>query len=57
MHIIYILQLFKSIDLNMFVVFTDEELDALLDRSDMVDSTSQTISTEYAEHFKVLTSS
>lgn len=41
----------------MFVVFTDEELDALLDRSDMVDSTSQPNSTECAKHFKVLASS
>lgn len=40
------------------LVFTDEELDAFLDRSDMFESTSKTnATTQSAEHFKVLANS
>lgn len=45
--------------LTFFIlVFTDEELDALLDRSDMLESASKTnATTQPAKHFKVLANS
>jgi len=39
----------------MFVVLSDEELDSLLDRSDMVESTPRTNPSQSAKHFEVLT--
>lgn len=39
----------------MFVVLSDEELNSLLDRSDMVKSTPKTKPTQSAKHFEVLT--
>lgn len=41
------------------LVFTDEELDHLLDRSDMIESTSdsKTAISKSAEHFKVIATS
>jgi len=38
-------------------IFTDEELNALMDRSDMYDSAAKTSATQIAEHFKVLSTS
>ncbi|XP_050542217.1 lymphoid-specific helicase-like isoform X2 [Daktulosphaira vitifoliae] len=45
----------KKIQSNGFI-FTDEELDALLDRSDMITSTVHSNTSKSANHFKVLTS-
>lgn len=44
---------------NFFVsiVLSDEELDAILDRSDMYNSAPMTHASQSAEHFKVLTNS
>jgi len=39
----------------MFVVLSDEELDSLLDRSDMIKSSPKTDATQSAKHFEVLT--
>lgn len=39
------------------IVLSDEELDAILDRSDMYNSAPMTLASHTAEHFKVLTNS
>ncbi|XP_060867780.1 lymphoid-specific helicase-like isoform X3 [Metopolophium dirhodum] len=46
----------KKIQPNGFIL-SDEELDAILDRSDMYNSASMTLASHTAEHFKVLTNS
>lgn len=40
-----------------FIVFTDEELNVLLDRSDMIESVPKSNGTQSAQHFKVLNNS
>lgn len=46
---------FYLIIIKMFVVLSDEELDSLLDRSDMVNkSTPRTNPSQSAKHFEVL---
>jgi len=39
----------------MLIVLSDEELDSLLDRSDMIQSTPKIDATLSAKHFEVLT--
>jgi len=46
---------FFLIIVYMFVVLSDEELDSLLDRSDMVNSTPKANPSQSAKHFEVLT--
>ncbi|CAI6377398.1 unnamed protein product [Macrosiphum euphorbiae] len=46
----------KKIQPNGFIL-SDEELDAILDRSDMYNPASMTLASHTAEHFKVLTNS
>lgn len=47
----------KNFILYFFTVFTNKELNAFLDRSDMVKKAPKTEITESAEHFKVLNKS
>uniref|UniRef100_A0A2H8TIN3 Lymphoid-specific helicase n=1 Tax=Melanaphis sacchari TaxID=742174 RepID=A0A2H8TIN3_9HEMI len=46
----------KKIQPNGFIL-SDEELDAILDRSDMYNSAPITLTSQSAEHFKVVTNS
>jgi hypothetical protein len=43
--------------IDFISVFTDEELDAILDRSDMFESAPKIIAAQSSNHFKVLNSS